>query len=454
MKIYIRAVTIKELEDKYGKEPGMTKKKFKTLINLDPTADYDTDRRGKYMPWILKQYKLGNLTEADYQNVTDTLSDLADPVRKRAYQEKDINRYETVQDLIDAHIAAQNTEVQLTDRQQARNAHRQAKEAARRRAAGEDTGDVEELVSDGTWTVYTPKTWAGAISLAMEGVDKNRQYTGYGCEDNMKATWCTAGESSDHWYRHYTSRGPLYVFINSNDPINKFQSCPAAGSWFFDKHDHEQGKRAFLNFCEEHPKIGDFFEVRTENGVQVMGTTIMGYSENSEEVIIPEGVTSIPNFPFPKACKSVILPDSVTTISDSAFKNSNVEVVTANNVTTIGKEAFAESAIIDIDLSRVEVIDNGAFRGCKNLTEVNYGPDAKLGAYAFANDTALTGPITQYATNVISSGTFNGCSNLTLIWEDEDCPYPIDGIAELVVDMATHPKLVETNQDYIEIRDM
>lgn len=432
MKIYVRAVTIEELENQYGKDEGMTKKKFKSLINLDPTADYDTKKRGKYGPWIMKQNRLGNIREADYDNLKDAL-DLFRTDFKH-FTNPDINRYKTVAEFLEDANRVGNRE--LTARELEKLHGKQAHQAG--------DSDKRFLCEDGDWELWTPLTYQGSIALARSGGGK-------------QAEWCTAWTRSDSYYKSYTSRGPLYIFLNKNNTGEKYQShfgADGRNSWFYDINDHDQGEGAFFAFLDKHPVFKKFFKVRDENGVKTMGESIVGYTEGAEEIVIPDGVTSIPHLKFPDSCRAVVLPDSVTTISDSAFKNSNVEVVTANNVTTIGKEAFADSAIAEIDLSTVDLIDNGAFRNCKNLTEVNYGRNARLGAYAFANDTALTGPITQYPSNLISSGTFNGCENLTIIWEDEDAAYPFDGIQTLVVDMATHPELVQANQDYIEIRDM
>lgn len=443
MKVYIKAVSIEDLRKQYKDIPERT---FSELIDLDPTADFATNRRGKYGPWILKQYKLGNLTPDTYNTVTDALSELADPVRRRRYELKDLNQYKTVQDLIDAHIAAQNVELELSQRQQSRQAHKQAKEMKRKRLAGEDTGDITELVSEGDWTVYTPNTWAGAIALAMEGVDTSRPYTGYGApDDNRKAEWCTAGEKDSHWYNHYTSRGPLYVFINSKDPINKFQSCPASGSWWFDKYDHEHGKRAFLDFCSEHPVIGDFFEVKTVGGVQVMGTTIQGYDPNATEISIPDGVSTFPSFQFPNSCIKVTLPDTITTITSGVFSKTNVETVVAHNIEKIERRAFADSKIRDIDLSTVTFIGAGAFRNCPNLTAVSIRSDATIQSFAFA-ECNLTGSVTQYPETTITIGTYDNNPNLTVVWKDADVKYAFHNIKELVLDSKDYPKLIGENR--------
>lgn len=445
MKVYIRAVSIEDLRKKYPKIPDP---KFKELINIDPTADYDSNKRGKYMPWVLKQYELGNLTPDTYSTVTDTLADLADPVRKRAYQEKDVNKFTTVQDLIDAHTAAMNTEVELTRRQRQRNAHREARQAL----AGENEGAFTLVASDGDWEVFKPNNQAGDIALAMVGVDTSKPYTraAGASPDNLKAEWCTAAEGSygQHYYDSYTSRGPLYVFINRKDPINKYQTCIYAnggGEWMFDKNDRQQGKQFFLDFCAEHPSIGEYFRVRDEGGVLIMADSIQSYNQNATEITIPDGVTTLPNFKFPSACTKVTLPDSITTINSGAFSDSNVEQVIFNNVTTIERNAFKDSAIADIDLSKVTFIGSSAFRNCQNLVAVGVRSDATVQAYAFAG-CSLNGTITQVPETVLSPCAYDNNVDLTVIWDDDDYPYAFHNIKELVVDMATHPQLVEANR--------
>ena len=449
MKRYISAaLTIAQLKEQFGQ--GMKDPQFNRIIELDPTSNIEQGKGGKYCPWLFRQEARGNLTPDTYQTVTDTLSDLANPTRSRAYAEKDINRYKTVQDLIDAHIAAQDAEVELSDRQQQRNAHKRAKEAERKRLEGEDTGDITELVSDGEWTVYKPNTWEGAIALAYVGVDKSKPF-GPGNESNLKARWCTAGESDDHWYRHYTGMGDLYVFINEKDPINKFQSCPGSRSWWFDKNDREYGKQAFLNFMSEHPVIGDFFKVRTVGGVQVMGTTIEGYDPNATEISIPDGVTSFPNFRFPDSCEKVILPDSITVITSDAFAKSHVKTVIYNAVTRIERNAFKDSAIEDINLEPIEFIGSSAFRNCQNLTGVTLSSDATIQAYGFANCN-LHGTITQYPETTISAGTYDNNPELTVVWEDADVKYPFTGIKELVLKKGEFPLMEAANQGRVPIR--
>lgn len=437
MKLYIRAVTIEELEQQYGKDPGMTKKKFKELINLDPTADYGrttptANKRGKYGPWIMKQYRLGNITETDYDNIRDALDLFSKDYRH--FPKSDLNQYKTVTEF-------------LSDANRVGNRELTAKELEKlhgKQAHSAGDSDKKFLCEDGDWELWTPLTYQGSIALARSG-------------GGPQAEWCTAWTRSDTHYKSYTARGPLYIFLNKNNTGEKYQThigSDGRNSWFYDARDYEQGERAFFAFLDKHPTFKEFFRVRDTNGVRTMAETIIGYTPDATEIIIPDGVTMIPNKQFPNSCTRVVLPDSVTTISDNAFKNSNVETVEFDAVTTIGKCAFEGSAIRDIDLSGVELIDNGAFRNCTNLTSVNYSDYVKLGAYAFAGCTGLRGPIVQPKTALISSGTFNGCSNLTLIWEDDDAAYPLDDIKLLKVDVATHPQLVATNENYVTIQDL
>ena len=431
MKLYIRAVTIDELEKQYGKDEGMTKKKFKTLINLDPTADYDTKKRGKYGPWIMKQNRLGNIKESDYDNLKDALGLFVTDYKH--FTNPDLNRYKTVAEFLQDSNRVGNRELSAKELEKlhGKKAHK----------AGDS--DKKFLCEDGDWELWTPLTYEGSIALARSG-------------GGPQAEWCTAWTRSDNYYRSYTSRGPLYIFLNKNNTGEKYQShfgSDGHNSWFYDARDREQGERAFFAFLDKHPVFKEFFKVRDENGVKTMGESIVGFTEGAEEIIMPDGITSVPQLRFPDTCKVVVLPDSVTRIADGAFKNTNVESVEFSGVTEIGKEAFAGSAIQDIDLSKVDLIDNYAFQGCANLQHADIKRDAKLGAYAFAKS-GLSGEYTQYPETLISSGTFTDCPELTVTWLDDDAPYPIDGIKLLRVDVANHPQLVATNENYITIEDI
>lgn len=428
MKVYIKAVQIADLKKQY---PDIQDRLFKELINLDPTADYDTDKRGKYGPWILKQYKLGNLTRNDFDNVKDALEMFARDYR--LYPKSDLNTYATVAEFLQDTHAVGNRE--LSEKEQAKLLKKHAHNAG--------DADKEFLVEDDTFEVWKPLTYAGSISLARSG--------------GVKASWCTAYEGNDRYWESYTKDGPLYIFLNKHDPSEKYQLHIPSNSWY-DIHDYSLGMDAFDDeFCIEHPIIADYFDVRHENGVKTRAGVITGYDKDATEIILPEGVTRIPNYAIPKSCTRYVVPDSVTSIASGAFARSNIEELVFNHLDTIDAGAFQGSAIKDIDFTKIDTIGSSAFRNCQNLTTLNLNPNGKFGSYAFGDNKNITGTVTVYPTMKVTMGLFNGCSNLTVDWRAGDIPegrlFDIDDIKLLIVNKEACPRLVSLNEGYIPIQD-
>ena len=116
-----------------------------------------------------------------------------------------------------------------------------------------------------------------------------------------------------------------------------------------------------------------------------------------EELVIPDEVTSIPDYAFQNLTDitSVTIPDSVTSIGEDAFYNcSSLQSVTiGNGVTSIG---------------------NNAFSGCSSLTSVTI-PDSvtSIGQYAFSSCSGLTSVTIGKGVTDIGWCAFEYCSSLT-----------------------------------------
>ena len=391
MKTYISAaVPIAKLREQFA--PEMEDKTFQDLIDIDPSADFEKNKGGKYCPWIFRQYNKGNLKESDYTNLKDALGYFLNNYKK--YPKSDLGQYKTVEEFLSDTAAVGNRE--LTDKEKAKLLKKQAHHAS--------TEDKKFLVEDGVWEVWQPLTYPGSISLAREG--------------GTKAEWCTAYEGDDYYYNRYTRQGPLYVFLNTSDPKEKYQLHFESHSWY-DIKDNSLGLNAFYRFCSEHPAIGEYFEIKTKNGVQTRAGSIVGYAEDAKEIIIPEGVTTIGEFDFPQSVESIWIPSSVTHLMENAFYRlpNLTKVQLPEGIKEIPRGCFEGCTSIEsIDIpDSVQVYQRQAFYGCSNLITINHSSSLKIvHDLCFTNCPQL---VSQLPDSVvyIGLGIFNGCSSISVI---------------------------------------
>ena len=392
MKTYISAaVPIAKLREQFA--PEMEDKTFQDLIDIDPSADFEKNRGGKYCPWIFRQYNKGNLKETDYTNLKDALGYFLNNYRK--YPKSDLGQYKTVEEFLTDTEAVGNRE--LTDKEKAKLLKKQAHHAS--------TDDKKFLVEDGVWEVWQPLTYAGSISLAREG--------------GTKASWCTAYEGDDYYYRRYTRQGPLYIFLNTSDPKEKYQLHFESHSWY-DINDRSLGLNTFYNqFCSEHPVIREYFGITTKDGVQTRAGSFVGYVEDATEIKVPDGITNISGYEFPETVETIVLPDSLQQLQERIFYNlpNLKKVVLPKTITEIPRGCFAHcSSIESIDIpDSVVEYAREAFINCKNLITINHSDSLQI-----VHDLCFKGCeqlVSQLPDSVvyIGLGVFNGCSSMPVI---------------------------------------
>ena len=100
------------------------------------------------------------------------------------------------------------------------------------------------IATDGTWEMWEPLTFEGSVKLAGKG--------------GKKAVWDTAYEDGGYFYfDQYMKRGPLYIFINTANPEEKYQYHEATNS-FFNQYDGYADLEAFM--CE-HPTFAEYLGI-------------------------------------------------------------------------------------------------------------------------------------------------------------------------------------------------
>ena len=162
-----------------------------------------------------------------------------------------------------------------------------------------------------------------------------------------------------------------------------------------------------------------------DNGSQLVSSDRTIYIDNqipSGEIVIPEGITSIPYKAFCNFTKvtGVTIPNSVTSIGSYAFYNCSglTSIVIPDGVTSIGGSAFSYcSSLTSITIpDSVTSIRDNTFFNCSGLTNINI-PDSvtSIESQAFASCSGLTSITIPDSVTRIGDRAFVLCSGLTSI---------------------------------------
>lgn len=165
------------------------------------------------------------------------------------------------------------------------------------------------------------------------------------------------------------------------------------------------------------------------------------YVSNEENVVIPDGITSIDDGAFENydKIKTIVIPESVTYIGDNAFKNciSLETVVLPQNLKYLGTRAFKDcknlkSIVIN---ENIETIEFGILEGCNSLESltlpfVDNGvyEDLFIGYYFGLDSSSLHYriPISLKIVNItkmnlLDPSAFSGCEYIEEVTIPEGC---------------------------------
>ena len=139
-----------------------------------------------------------------------------------------------------------------------------------------------------------------------------------------------------------------------------------------------------------------------KDGFVIVNNTLFGYYGESQDVIIPDGVTSISGCVFSESeIKSVVIPEGVTKIAERAFEVcKNLSKVTIpQSVKKIEKDAFAScprltTIVIPEGVTEIEE----AFRDSNRLKKVFLPKSVtNIAHYAISYKTTIYAPAGSYA---------------------------------------------------------
>lgn len=160
---------------------------LKQLISLDPTSS--KNYVGKYIEWILKRYKNGNIKEEDFNLVKNLLKIFYHSFNKIPLHKRDINKYASINDLYNL---VKDYETQhLLSKKERKDEIKKGK-------------DWKIIANDDEWLLiatYSYDAWC-FWSKRNSKVEVVAQLP----------HWCTAANKES--YEEYTKGFPKYVFLN------------------------------------------------------------------------------------------------------------------------------------------------------------------------------------------------------------------------------------------------
>ncbi len=151
------------------------------------------------------------------------------------------------------------------------------------------------------------------------------------------------------------------------------------------------------------------------------GSTLVQFSGNDEEVIVPPEITVIGDAAFRQngRIKRVVLHNKVTAIGRNAFQNCSAltEIIIPASVTSIGSGAFNNcGSLIDITIpAKVSVLPDNVFLNCKSLQSVTIGLGVQRIEKSFQNCESLTAIVIPRSVTSIGDFAFSGCKNLATV---------------------------------------
>lgn len=150
------------------------------------------------------------------------------------------------------------------------------------------------------------------------------------------------------------------------------------------------------------------------------------YARTSDEVILPDGVTSIEEDAFDDYITKVHIPEGVTEIGDFAFGGCRLieEIKLPKSIQTIGHNVFALcESLKEIDLSNVVSYGHSLFLKCKSLKSIIWPKEESCishnNAEMFKGCTSLE-PIHIPAYMTLGSSMFEDCYYLKSILYEGD----------------------------------
>ena len=202
--------TLDEIHEKYY--PKFDKNEFITINKADPTSK-GGNKKGKFLPWLLKLRMNGNLKIEDLSKATKYLTVYAKYRQK--LPQSDINKVESLTALLKL-----IKPVMVNDTESTGNNEIPEEMKSKNDIKKEIKNEVVKHYENDDILVLTPKTHRAA------------------CLYGKGTEWCTASSNNPNPFNQYNTDGPLYIVIDKNDADERYQFHPESDQ-FMDIHDSE-----------------------------------------------------------------------------------------------------------------------------------------------------------------------------------------------------------------------
>ena len=125
--------------------------------------------------------------------------------------------------------------------------------------------------------------------------------------------------------------------------------------------------------------------------------------------------TSITEKDYGTILTKVIIPKGITSLPEYCFYQRPLPSINLNDVTTLGTYCFTGAGLTSIDLTNVTSIGDHCFYGCLNLETATLGPVTSLGQNCFRNCQSLTSIVIPETVTLIGASCFQACRSLESI---------------------------------------
>ena len=219
-------------------------------------------------------------------------------------------------------------------------------------------------------------------------------------------------EESPHWSWSFHDK-VLQADIKYVDPETKEMKYvgiyPSMWQYIVDLHTYQAAGSNMINLI-------------IPSGITSIPNQAFVNDTNIISIAIPDSVTSIGRYAFwnCSSLSNIIIPDGVTSIEAGTFNGctSLTSITIPNSVTSIEYLAFVGcTSLTDIVIpNSVTSIDHDAFGSCTSLTSITIPSSViSIGDRAFIHCTSLTSVAIPDSVAFIGSAAFSNCPDLTII---------------------------------------